>query len=90
MIIAHTPADVNQLRGEIKSSRKTDERGGEYYEDEDMQSKKKIPLRLNDLRKISKRSFSDQFCNSYLNWNNFPKPDPNTFGPVNKIFLNQE
>lgn len=42
MIIAHTPADVNQLRGEIKSSRKTDERGGEYYEDEDMQSKKKF------------------------------------------------
>lgn len=41
MIIAHTPADVNQLRGEIKFSRKTDERGGEYYEDEDMQSKKK-------------------------------------------------
>lgn len=52
--------------------------------------KKKIPLRLNNLRKISKCSFSDQFCNFYLNWNNFPKTEPKTFGPVNKIFLNQE
>lgn len=48
---------MNQLRGEIKFSRKTDERGGEYYEDEDMQSKKKNSIKAKQFEKNIQMQF---------------------------------